>query len=1050
MKKILLIAFMLMSSLINEAWAQERTITGKISSAEEGGLPGVSILIKGTTNGTISDIEGNYSLEVPDGALLAVTYVGHLSQEIEIGSRKVIDIVMKIDVTQLSEIVVTGSAVGKSKETLSFSVGTIDKKSLSEVPAVNLGSALQGKVAGLRVNSVGGQPGAGVSFQARGANSLSGGQNPLIIVDGAFLNGGTLADINPEDIERIEVLKGSAGASLYGSQAANGVIQIFTKRGSSVGIGETTVTYRGEFGVSQLTRDRFPTANSHPYELDAQGNFVFSDNGTRPLDADKLGDNAWPNYQDYQEQIFRDGNFKTNSLTVQGRSATTSFLLSGQSASDEGVIQGVDGYDRNTFRMNVDHVLSNKMDVSVSSTYSSSTQDRLPDNGTGALINNILFYPPFYDLSTPNEEDGSLYNWDIDSLGSEIRNPLYTLYNRETTQKRNRVIGTVKLNYDVTDWLSVNGSASLDRSDNQFEEFINKGYLSDDQRGGVQFDPTAPSNGSGGGLERSTFIREAVVSRLNAVAVKTYGDFNVALRLSYLYEDNSLRFNSTRGDDLAVSGIRSFDNIVDQNSIRIESYGEDIVANSYFAIADMDYQKKFIFSGLIRREGSSLFGPDQRWANYFRASGAYRLTEDMVIPGFQELKVRASYGTAGIRPTFEQRFETFSLQSGTTSPATLGNDALRPAQSGEIEIGLDAQFLDIFTLEFNYAKTKTTDQILRVPLPAAVGFGGKWTNAGEIESKSIELALGANIINANDVSWNVQVNFDKTSQKLTRLDVPAYLTGPGNQQSTIFRIEEGVSFGSMYGQSFATSLGDISQMSADGVIDPSTDAVFSASDYTVNQVGYVVRSDEQGTPDESPVKMIDAANNPVVSKIGDINPDFRIGIVNNFSYKQFGIYGVLDWKQGGDIYNQTRTWLFRDAIHQDIGDYPISVDFWQGLYNTNIPNSSAVEDGSFLMLRELGVSYTFNESQLSQMFGGFIKGVKFGFIARNLFTITDYSGFHPDITSAPESENQLTNRTANGTGSNANNPGGDPNLFFFDSFSYPKTRTFTGSITITF
>ncbi|MEQ9290438.1 MAG: SusC/RagA family TonB-linked outer membrane protein [Cyclobacteriaceae bacterium] len=1052
MKKILLISFMLLSALINESLAQNRTVSGKITSDVDGaGLPGVNVILKGTTDGTTSDIEGNYKLSVPSsGAILVFSFISMTTQEVEVGSRSVIDVTMKEDATQLAEVVVTGSAVGKSKETLSFAVGSISDQMISEVPTTNLGSALQGKVAGLRVNSVGGQPGAGVSFQARGANSLSTGQNPLIIVDGVFLNGGTLADINPEDIERIEVLKGSAGASLYGSQAANGVLQIFTKRGNNVGLGETTVTYRGEVGVSQLTRDRFPTATTHPYELDAQGNFVFDANGTRPLDADKLGDNPWPNYQDYQKQIFRNGSFSTHSLTMQGRSSSTNFLLSGQRAADRGVIEGVDGFVRNSFRLNVDHALSDKMDLSVSSMYSASTQDRLPENGTGALINNILFYPPFYDLSTPNEEDGSLYNWDIDSLGSEIRNPLYTLYNRETTQDRNRVLGTIKLNYDINDWLSVNGSASIDRSDNQFEEFIVKGFLSDDLRGGVQFDPTSPANGAGGGLERSNFIREGAVVRLNAIAVKQFGDFNMAMRLSYLYEDNSIRFNSTRGDDLAVAGIRSFDNISDQNSIRIQSYGEDIVARSYFAIADIDYQKKYIFSGLVRREGSSLFGPDERWSNYFRASGAYRITQDVDIPGFQELKVRASYGTAGIRPTFEQRFETFSLQNGSASPGTLGNDKLKPARSGELEVGLNARILDIFSLEFNYAKTKTVDQILNVPLPAAVGFSGRWSNAGTIEAKSIELSLGTDIFKSKDLSWNMLINFDKTSQKLTQLNVPPYLTGPGNQQSTIFRIEEGVSFGSMYGQMFARSLADVTAMGNAGVIDPTTDAPYDASNYTVNQVGYVVGSALAGTPDEVPVKILDVEGNPVVDKIGDINPDFRMGIANTFSYKNFSVYALLDWKKGGDIYNQTRTWLFRDAIHQDVGNYPISVDFWSGLYNTNIPNSSAVEDGSFLMMREMSISYSFDKTQLATLFGGFMKGVKVAFIGRNLFTITDYSGFHPDITSAPQSENQLSSRLQDGVGSNVNNPGGDPNLFFFDSFSYPKTRTFTGSVTITF
>ncbi|MDN5203162.1 SusC/RagA family TonB-linked outer membrane protein [Fulvivirgaceae bacterium BMA10] len=1039
MKKTLLVLLLVFMAMpFSALLAQTRSVTGTVTSSEDGsGIPGVNVLIQGTTTGVTTDIDGNYKINVPSGdATLLFSYIGFLTQEIAVNSQSVINVELVPDVTRLEEIVVTGSAVGQSQKTVSFSVGKIDEKLIKEVPAPNLGAGLQGKIAGLRVVSGGGQPGSGVAFQARAANSLTAGQNPLVIVDGVFLNGTTLSDINPEDIERIEVLKGSAGASLYGSQAANGVVQIFTKRGAGIDEGKTRVIYRGEYGVSQLATDRFPTATTHHYQVDGSGNFVFDGSGSRVIDDDQLADNPWPNFQDYQDLLFRDGYFGSHYVAVSGRSKTTNFLLSGQRFDQTGVIDGVDGYERNSFRLNVDHRLSDKVDVQVSSMYSTSTQDRLPANGTTALINNIVFFPPFYDLSTPNEEDGSLYDWDIDSLGSTIRNPLYTLHNRETTVDRTRLITNFKVNYDATDWLSFNASAALDRSTNKFEEFIRKGFLSDDLRAGVQFDPTNQANGPGGGLERSTRINNSFIGRVNAIVQKSFGEFNSAIRLSYLYEDLTIDFNSARGDDLAVSGIRSLDNIT--QNFRLQSHAEEIIANSFFAIADIDYQKKYIFSGLIRREGSSLFGPDERWATYFRASGAYRLTEDFDIPGFQELKVRASYGTAGIRPTFEQRFETFTLQNGSFSPGTLGNTFLTPARSGELELGLNAFFLNRFDLEFNYAKTKTEDQVLRVPLSGAAGFSAQWRNAGTIEANTFELSLNTTILDQGDFKWNLLINWDRTTQEITQLDVPAYNTGPGNQQSTIFRIEEGVSFGAMRGQVFATNLDQIRAME----LDP--------SEYTINAVGFVVRNDEIGTTSEAPVKLVDAAGNPVVDIIGDINPDFRMGFANNFSWKNISLYALFDWKKGGDIYNQTRQWLFRDLIHEDVGKYPIATNFWNNLYNVNVPNNAFVEDGTFFMLRELGVSYEFKKEQLSKIFGNAIQGIRLGFVGRNLFTVTDYSGFHPDITSVPRDENQLTDRVQDGVGSDANTPNGDPNLFYFDSFVYPQTKTFTGSIQITF
>ena len=1034
MKKILL--FGIFFSLCFYASAQERTISGQVTSAEDGSLlPGVNVLLKGTVTGTVTDVNGNYRLSVPPDGTLVFSFIGYNVKEIPISGQTTINARLSADVTQLEEIVVTGTAAGQSAKTLSFSVGQVSEEMMTTVPPANLGAGLQGKVAGLRVVSGGGQPGRGVNFQARAANSLATGQNPLIILDGVFLTNTTLADINPEDIERIEVLKGSAGASLYGSQAANGVIQIFTKRGSNVNEGETRVMLRSEWGVSQLANDRFPTSTAHAFQLDETGNLLVGPNGGLVEDPDGLVDNPWPNYQDYQEQIFRDGLFSQNSISVQGRSRTTNFFASAQRLDDTGVYEFNDGYSRNAFRVNIDHRLSDKLDLSVSSSYSTSEQDFILDNGTSSIMNSLLFMPPLYDLQNSfNEEDGSRYDWDIDTLASTTRNPFYQLTNRETDVTRTRLIGNFRVNYDVTDWLTLDGSAAFDRSSNNFVDFIPKGYLSDDTDRGQAVQKSATN--TGGHIDKSQRINNSLITRMNAIFRKSFGDFNTVFRASWLYEQLTTDFNAGRGDALAVQGIKSLDNAT--TNFRLQSNSEEIFANSFFGIAEVDYRQKYIFSGLFRREGSSLFGPDERWANYFRVSGAYRLTEDLQIPGVDELKLRASLGTAGIRPTYEMRFETFQLRNGSATKSTLGNTFLTPAQSREVELGINLAFLNRFNLEFNYADTRTEDQILRVPLSGAAGFQAQWRNAGTIEAKTFEVMLNTNILRTADFSWDLTVTFDRTTQEVAALDVPAYNTGPGNQQSTIFRIQEGESFGAMYGQVFAKSPAEL-----EGQVE-------NINDYVTNAVGFVVRKDQLGTPDEAPVKLEDEAGNPIVRKIGDINPDFRMGFATNFKWKNVALYALFDWKQGGDIYNQSRQWLHRDNLHEEETEFPISKTFWNGLYNVNVASNGFVEDGTFGMLRELSLSYTFNEEQLSSMFNSLIKGIKVSFIGRNLFTFTDYSGFHPDITALPRNENTLSNRVADGVGSDNNTPTGDPNVFYFDTFTYPQTRQFTGSVQLTF
>ena len=455
----------------------QTTISGVVKAADNGEpLIGVTIQVKGAPDGTATDLDGTYQINAPEDGTLVFSYTGFTTQEVKIAGQTTINVSMGADIAQLEEIVVTGTAAGQSKKTLSFSVGSIDEEMISEVPAANLGSGLQGKVAGLRVNQVSGQPGQGTFFQIRSANSIANGQQPLIIVDGVFLNGSTLADINPEDIEKVEVLKGSAGASLYGSQAANGVIQIFTKRGRDLTVGETKVIYRGEIGFSE---------EINRYDINTFTNLeVLDPNGPQPSlgnIASDFDDIPLPNLQDYQEDIlFRQGLFQSNYVAVQGKSSTTNFLASGQRLQDKGIIQSTDGYTRNSFRANIDHRISSKFDIQVSSMYSTSTQDLLApsSNGPGSYLATVLFLTPIFDLNAVNEEDGSPYDWDVDNTGLGTTNPLYDRANSSQTVDRNRLLGNFRINYYPTEWLSFNYSAALDRSTNNFQQFVKKGYLS--------------------------------------------------------------------------------------------------------------------------------------------------------------------------------------------------------------------------------------------------------------------------------------------------------------------------------------------------------------------------------------------------------------------------------------------------------------------------------------------------------------------------------------------------------------------------------------------
>ncbi len=1045
--------FLLLILLLLGWEASAQTVKGTVTT-EDGGEPliGVAIQLKGTDSGTYTSIKGDYQLTVPSmGALffdsgpqpvLVFSYAGYETVEVPVDGRGEINVVLKPLATELDEVVVTGTAAGLSPKTLSYSVGRIREADLLTVPTPTLGIGLQGKVPGLLVNQVGGQPGQGAYFQVRSANALANGQQPLLIVDGIFLSGATLADINPEDIDRVEILKGSAGTSLYGSQAANGVIQIFTRRGKNLEVGETRVTYRGEAGLSEAPSRYDLNTFTNREILDPDPPQPILGNPTE----DNIHNTVLPNLQDYQEDyLFDRGLYLSNYLAVEGKTQATNFLLSYQRLRDEGVFQASDGYTRNAFRLNLDHLISNKFGVKVSSAYSTSRQDLLApvSSGPNSYLATMLFMTPMFDLEASNEEDGSSYDWDIDNTGFGITNPLYDRANSDQEVRRTRLLGNLEGNYYVNDWLTLGVSAALDRAANAFEHFLQKGYLSINVPG--QFGPLVTAgvnNSNGGGIQRTNLVSSYFVTRANAVVQRRFGKLDMALRTSFLYEDLTHTFNSAIGEDMAVSDIRSLDNA--RRNIFISSRDEEIVGYSGFAVADLQYDEKLIFSGLFRREGSSLFGPENRWANYYRVSGAYRLTEDINVRWLDELKLRASMGTSGIRPAYDQRFESFRLENGTAVKGTLGNEFLRPAYSTEMEIGIDARLFKAFDLEFNYSQITTEDQILLTPLSGAAGFSGQWRNAGTLDATVYEAGLNidfAQLFNAkrSGLHWNLMTTFSRVEQTISRLDVPAYTTGPGLEASSLFLIEEGRSFGTMVGEVFATSL---DQLQGQEGIDPDA--------YAINSAGYVVAKEVLGTPQETPYKLVDANGNPLVQPIGDINPDFRMGFANTLAFKGLQLYTLFDWKKGGDIYNLTRQWLYRDQRHGDVSadpDVPASFYGSDGLYNVLVANNHFVEDGSFFMLREAALSYTFQQP------GGLFRGmesIRLSLIGRNLFTLTDYSGFHPDVTTPPRDINTLSNRAPDARGSDRFTPNGDPNLFYVDAFNYPIRRTFTFSLQATF
>ena len=999
MKKVLLLGLsLLMATAVT--FAQDRTVSGKVTSVDDGStLPGVNVVVKGTTNGGVTDMDGNYKISVPEeGGTLVFSFIGLVTQEVEIGSRSVIDVQMESDVQQLSEVVVTGVAGETDKRKLAFTVGTVDNDLIMNAPGLSAGSALQGKIAGVTVTQPSGSPGQNPVIQLRGAANIIGSQAPLVIIDGVITEGdGGLADISSEDIESMEVVKGAAAASLYGSRAANGVVNIITKKGADKA-GTTTVTVRNEFGT-QLLGSQIDLAEHHPYEMNADGTVDYS-----TLSPDQIADNTYSQIFDQQRQVFANGFFMTNQVAIGSTSEKTRFYASFNNNQQSGVVKLLNGYNRQNIRLNIQHDISDQLTFKASSTIINSKSDN-PDEGSGSNFYSVLFQAPDVDLTAPNEEDGSPYNWDASAPGSLERNPLYNYANNKRTTKRNRFLGSYALEYRPFDFLKFEGAYAIDRTNQVYERFIQKGYLSDDLSGVAN-----------GYLYRSFDNNKYETASIKGTFTKDIGDFNLLVQGYYLYENQENSNTNATGYDFRVGGLKSLDNsgldpTTGNNRSEVGSYDFIIRSENIYGIARVDYQDKIILDGLIRRDGSSLFGPENRWNTFYRGSGAYRISEDVAIPGIQELKVRGSYGTAGNRPEFAYRFETYTAD---VNKATLGNKDLRSSLSTELEVGFDVSFLNRFDFSFSYASTKSTEQFWdQSKSPAEGGYESQWVNLdASLDATVFEATLGANIINTNNIRWNAGVVFSKINQVISRFDNVPIQTGPSNA----FYLREGEVFGTIYGEKFARSIDELSS------------AQKAADNYVLNSEGFVVRASEIGTVDEKPIKVEDEDGNTQFV-IGNINPDFNLALNTTFNWKGLQVYALVDWKQGGDVYNNTNQWILRELRGGivDQSDVPVSqrkpVGYYATLYNVNATTDYFVEDGGYVKLREVSVSYSLPKSILGNVF----KEIKVGFVGRNLFTLTKYTGYDPEV--ATESGSQY---------------------YGFDGFGYPNFTTLSGSLELKF
>jgi len=1095
------------------AWAQNAVLRGTVRSDVGELVDGASVIIPEMAIQAATAANGQYMINIAAARVhnqvvtLRFRMIGFRphTQTITIrAGEQVFDVALATDVNRLEDVVITGVMEGTPVTSTTFSIGRVDVGSL-QVPAVNPLSQLAGQVPGVNINTSSGRPGATPDVLLRGPTSINAsgrGQQPLYIVDGIIITGG-LPELNPQDIENIEVVKGAAGASLYGARASNGVINITTRSGRTSSEG-MTFRFRSEGGFGDIERE-IQLARYNSLLWNETGQRVCILDTTQPLCArtvdwikeaarinNQPGDYAiapasfafdpgsggvaasalrqtfnaklWPvPTYDAVRQVTTSQPFVNNTADATGRMGATQYFASLSQLRQAGAIRFLSGYNRYTARLNVDQRIGSNMSFAFRSFFSRGISDgQQAEGGQGTPFNGLTRVPAAVSL-LQTDTLGRLYSRpNIEYQGEQNTNPLNALQDVDEQNIADRFIGGGTLRWAPAGWVDLEGNFSYENSNSQYNYNRPKGFHTSSQARN-QYLGYYQTNTSGG---------QSYNTSLNLTLRHSFGqDLVTRWNFRYLFERHDTHYRDLEGGTLKVVGVEVASNITASQFLSSSFTSERLVG--MFAGVNLEYKQRYIGDFLIRRDGSSLFGSDNRWANFGRASVAYRVSQEPWWPlrdAVNEFKLRASYGTAGGRPTFSAQYETYSIGSGGSLTAgTLGNNALRPETNVEREFGADMELFRRVGITLTYSNSETRDQILPINLPAATGFQQQWQNAGTLSNKTFEASINLPVVHTRDVSWSWRFNYDRTRTVITKLDVLPFRMGTTVQGALDFiNIAQGERYGAIYG--------DYLLRGSDCGLLPSayqSDCGTPNSSFQVNRDGYLVwvGKDASGhafsTRDgitknlwmaqlpgsQAPwgvalnwgmlITQRDSATGaPTQRNLGTALPDWRFSISQTLQVRRLTLYALLEGVMGREVWNEGYHWSYFDLINaevdqrgKDVGDaLPIGY-YWRsaapenpagigGLYHTLKPTNSTVETASYAKLRELSVTY-----HVGQVGG--VGNWDVSLIGRNVFTITKYRGFDPEV-----------GIQGNSSGSGTINA--------VDAFTFPNQRTLTVALSTSF
>lgn len=966
-------SFVLFLQLLTSMAVAQVRIIGKVTGFDKTGIPSISVVIRNTNFGTITDVNGNYSMNVglkQGSYVLEFSGVGFKTSThtftVDASNSVTADVTLSEDILGMDEVVVTGTGVATKKRQLGNAIATVSGRELTRGGATSVDMALQGKVAGAQVNQNSGNPAGGISVRLRGPSTISGSSDPLYIIDGVIVNNDSrqlidlggyaqnrLVDLNPNDIDRIEIIKGAAAAAIYGSRANNGVVQIFTKKGKE---GKPQISFSTQVKSSSLRKKM--EFNEVPFRFTNLAS-----------NADKT--TAAVQRYDYQDMIFRNAFGTENSVSLSGGSSGTKYYVSLNNLYNQGIVKGSD-FNRNGIRLNLQQKISNLATLNVNAAYSFSSSHEIPNGGINEAYGALTGFIFANNFVNPAKDPVTGVYPAVGGNNLRRTNPLEAIDRFDFRQSTGRIVTSAQLVLKPVAGLNIEYTSGVDN-------------YTQTATGYIPPKNTTPSYDAG-------FARRA-----DATILQLNNDVNISYQKNIT---DSIQSTTSLGGTLQYIRINTFGataqqlgafgTTINNGTINAGEFRSEQTILGAFLQQTFGLYNRYFITGAIRADASSVYGEDDRTQIYKKISGSYLISNekfwgDNLKNIISSLKLRAAYGESGNLTAigaFDRQTNyapvIYSGQAGYSAPALLGNFTVKPERQNEIEVGFDMSLLrDRISIEFSYFTKDVTDLILNRTLAPSTGFNNRLVNIGTMKNDGFEFLIRGVAIDTKDLRWVSSLSYLTNENVVDGVEGNGVLPFAGGF-SQVAAVNGGP-LGAYYSTFFARNADGTLLLDAAGLPQRERGIQLANGKYTIQRTA-------GGQP----------SGNILSKIIGNPIPKHVVSFINEVDYKKFSFRMQWDAMQDFDVFNFTKRVGDRD-LYGGLKGY-------ENELNGVVPKGTStalfsifenwIEDGSFVKLREASISYELNPAFLKK------NSLRLTLTGRNLLSIDKYSGWDPETNAA--------------------------------------------------